>query len=70
MGFKIEGNVGNGDKVRFHDADGEREEKVVYVWEQADGSSPLVNLRNGKTSVPHKSRVPEASSFYYTLVDV
>ena len=41
-------------------------EKVEFVH-YSGLPFPLINLSNGKTSVPHKSYVPNATSFFYTL---
>ena len=58
--------------VWFHPADGPSvQARVTYVWPQM-GVVPGINLErydNGEeeTSVPHRSSVPEASRFFWTL---
>ena len=60
-----------GTEVVYIDGEGQRHrERVTVVWEGWD--PPLVNLTNGKTSVPHKNHVSKsysgpATGNYYML---
>ena len=45
---------------------------MVHVWERfgSDTRPPLLNLANGKTSVPHLSEVAGATGNYWTSVSI
>ena len=58
-------------KVFFHPVDGPTVQAfVTHVWPQM-GTVPGVNIETVdgivESSVPHKSAVPEASSFFWTF---
>lgn len=72
MKFQVQGEVRVGSRVLFHGRKGTVEDEVVHLWPGMGGKDgpPGVNLLSGKSSVPHKSTVPEATSYFWTSLDL
>ena len=69
MRHTINVDIAIGDGVIYHGDEGEETCRIEKLWPQMGGADTLpgVNLSNGRTSVPHRSQVPEASCYYWTV---